>query len=189
MEGGSKGPPFLFAAVSIRPHAEVRRPIGRSLEASPATLPLHHVEHPPRASRLRPPACAPQHEALLSLRSARPFRKISQPLPRSRSRYSPLNGMIFREVGHDLAFEVDPMKVRYVLGCPKVECDGRTARSGVIEPEFALGRGDDADTTATQSDSSTEIPGEYRVSVCVALRLADPNRAVLRAKPFPVTGT
>jgi hypothetical protein len=68
-----------------------------------------------------------------------------------------------------LPFEVDPRNVRYVLECgPKAEWDRRAARGGVIVPEFARPRADvvlfkgedeeDADTTATRSDSSTEIP-------------------------------
>src|SRR5271168_1656327 len=81
---------------------------------------------------------------------------------------------------------------------PKAERDGRTARGGVTEPAFDANRGPtlcswrgdehDADARARQSNSPTEIPAEHRISVCVALRLADPNRALLRAKPFPVAG-
>ncbi len=78
-------------------------------------------------------------------------------------------------------------------GTRQTHCEGRCDRTGIRATESrrcALGRGDedDADTRATQSNSSTEIPTEHRVSVCVALRLADPNRAVLRAKPFRVAG-
>ena len=67
-----------------------------------------------------------------------------------------------------LSFELDPSNVRHVLGCrTNPECDRRAARGSVIVPEFARPRADvaffkgedeeDADTTATQSDSSTEI--------------------------------
>lgn len=78
-------------------------------------------------------------------------------------------------------------------GTRQTHCEGRCDRTGIRATESrrcAFGRGDedDADTRATQPNSSTEIPTEHRVSVCVALRLADPNRAVLRAKPFRVAG-
>jgi hypothetical protein len=75
---------------------------------------------------------------------------------------------------------------------PKAERDVRTARGGVIEPAFdategrccALG----GEMNTMPSNSSTEVPAEHRISVCVALRVAAPNRPVLRAKPFPVAG-